>query len=247
VNGSLGVGDGTQFLDIYYDNAVVFNISDDLIINGGNVGIGTTTSPGAKLEVDGNVNVTSGNDVCITSGNCLSSVVPSGMIAMFNSSCPSGWTICNGNAGTPNLINKFIRAETSAGNIGGDDTMAHTHSVTSNVAVATQPTFNGPYHTHGSGTLYSPLHFDNAYAYYGTSYDRNTFTAYRRTNAVSYTASTWTNTPGYAIYGSTGGGGTGECTRTTNVALTNNAVTSGAASNTENRPAYYSLVFCMKT
>ena len=35
------------------------------------VGIGTAT-PGEKLEVDGNINVTTGNDICIESGNCLS-------------------------------------------------------------------------------------------------------------------------------------------------------------------------------
>ena len=57
--------------------------SYSLIVDGGNVGIGDTT-PGEKLEVDGNINVTAGNDVCVTGGNCLSSV------AMANSA--AGWT-----------------------------------------------------------------------------------------------------------------------------------------------------------
>jgi hypothetical protein len=41
------------------------------ILGNGNVGIGVA-SPTDKLHVDGNVLVTSGNDVCIDSGNCLS-------------------------------------------------------------------------------------------------------------------------------------------------------------------------------
>lgn len=43
------------------------------ITSTGNVGIGTNT-PGEKLEVDGNINVTTGNDICIEGGNCLSTV-----------------------------------------------------------------------------------------------------------------------------------------------------------------------------
>ncbi len=39
----------------------------------GNVGIGES-NPGEKLHVDGNIKVTSGNDVCIEGGNCLSNV-----------------------------------------------------------------------------------------------------------------------------------------------------------------------------
>ena len=40
---------------------------------GGNVGIGVI-NPVEKLEVDGNIRVTAGNDVCIQGGNCLSTV-----------------------------------------------------------------------------------------------------------------------------------------------------------------------------
>jgi hypothetical protein len=47
--------------------------AQNIIVNaaGGNVGIGTT-APGEKLQVAGNINVTSGNDICIEGGNCLS-------------------------------------------------------------------------------------------------------------------------------------------------------------------------------
>lgn len=42
-------------------------------ITNNNAGIGITT-PGEKLHVDGNINVTSGNDICIEGGNCLSTI-----------------------------------------------------------------------------------------------------------------------------------------------------------------------------
>lgn len=37
-----------------------------------------------------------------------------------------GWYVCNGNASTPNLLNKFIRSESASGNTGGEDTHALT-------------------------------------------------------------------------------------------------------------------------
>ena len=32
-----------------------------------------------------------------------------------------GWKVCNGNGGTPNLLNRFIRCESASGNTGGSD------------------------------------------------------------------------------------------------------------------------------
>lgn len=46
------------------------NKPGNIYYNDGNVGIGTAT-PQAKLEVNGWINVTAGNDVCIKGGNCL--------------------------------------------------------------------------------------------------------------------------------------------------------------------------------
>ncbi|RZF22592.1 hypothetical protein DAY19_02130 [Halobacteriovorax vibrionivorans] len=44
------------------------------ILSSGNIGIGTTT-PTQKLTVDGGMNVTTGNDICIDGSGCLSTVV----------------------------------------------------------------------------------------------------------------------------------------------------------------------------
>ena len=58
---------------------------------------------------------------------------------MFNglsSEIPEGWHICDGTEGTPNLIGKFIKADSSSGNEGGSSEIqileenmpVHTHT-----------------------------------------------------------------------------------------------------------------------
>lgn len=48
-----------------------------------------------------------------------------------------GWAICDGNNGTPNLANKFIRSKvTGSGGSGGSDSGAHTHGLSANGGAA---------------------------------------------------------------------------------------------------------------
>lgn len=64
------------------------------------------------------------------------------IIAWENLTIPSGWAICDGTGGTPNLVDKFIRGASIDGDVratGGADTHTHTNSSTSTRAV----------HTHG--------------------------------------------------------------------------------------------------
>nr|DAU17932.1 MAG TPA: short tail fiber protein [Bacteriophage sp.] len=52
----------------------------------------------------------------------LQNIVPTGTIVMFSglaSNIPSGWHICDGTNGTPNLIGKFIKASNTSGETGG--------------------------------------------------------------------------------------------------------------------------------
>ncbi len=71
--------------------------------------------------------------------------VPSGVISMWNgtlANIPSGYVLCDGNNGTPNLLARFIRsvpdASTNPGGTGGSDSVAlsvaqlasHNHSYT---------------------------------------------------------------------------------------------------------------------
>src|ERR1051325_5037008 len=83
--------------------------------------------------------------------------IPTGIICMWSgliANIPTGWLLCDGNNGTPNLSGKFIKGGVP-GSTGGSTThshsnhaqlthsgtavadhAAHTHSVTSNVAIA---------------------------------------------------------------------------------------------------------------
>lgn len=57
-----------------------------------------------------------------TNITALQDAMPVGSIIMFNGKAeeiPSGWAICNGENGTPNLIDRFILASTYAGGTGG--------------------------------------------------------------------------------------------------------------------------------
>ena len=58
-----------------------------------------------------------------TNITALQDAMPVGSIIMFNGKAeeiPSGWAICNGENGTPNLIDRFILASTYAGGTGGN-------------------------------------------------------------------------------------------------------------------------------
>jgi len=59
---------------------------------------------------------------------------PIGTIVMFNGTLiPEDWSICDGTNGTPDLINKFIRAGATSGATGGSDdavNVSHGHTFT---------------------------------------------------------------------------------------------------------------------
>lgn len=62
-----------------------------------------------------------------------------GEIRMFTdeASLPTGWYVCNGSNGTPNLLDKFVRAANTSGNEGGNDS-ATTSSSTLTVTGSTE-------------------------------------------------------------------------------------------------------------
>jgi hypothetical protein len=186
----------------------------------------------------------------------------------------------------PNLTDsRFLMGSTTAGGIGGDNAMAHTHSVTSNVAVSTQPTFTVPAHYHNtfsltaagqtlgtsnvslaSGATSDPGNHNHSVPDWAATYAGGTGTT-RLTSTGASTGTTFAGGHTHTVSGTTNighthgsssvsgtvgnqGGSNGDgafaASRTADVALTNNAVTSGAASNTENRPLYLSAFYVMR-
>jgi len=57
--------------------------------------------------------------------------VPSGLIAMWHgllANIPAGWVLCDGNNGTPNLLDRFVQSVVNAATNPGDTSGSHTHS-----------------------------------------------------------------------------------------------------------------------
>jgi len=101
---------------------------------------------------------------------------PSGGIIMWSGSIgsiPSGWFLCDGSNGTPNLVNRFVVAAGSAyavGNVGGntDATLpVHTHSLS----------VTDPGHAHGADQPFAGSTAANGGGSFGQGNFRNTATA----------------------------------------------------------------------
>ena len=167
----------------------------------------------------------------IVGGTPSGSSVPTGVIAMWSgtlATIPSGWALCDGNNGTPNLVAKFIRgvntSGTNPGTTGGADaiTPAGTNSA---------PTFTGS--ALGTHQHELPFHFQNGVT--------NRTASLGTGSSVASAADWYTNTEtssrarqkGSAVSGGTPAGSVSAPTFT------------GTQFN--NRPAYYELAYIMKT
>ncbi len=87
------------------------SVTNGLIVQNGNVGIGTTSpNPSYKLDVAGDITASAGGRISGTGS------VPSGMIGFFAGACPSGWseyTDADGRA-----IVAITGSKTNAGTVG---------------------------------------------------------------------------------------------------------------------------------
>lgn len=208
-----------------------------------------------------------------------------------------GWAICDGANGTPNLADKFLRANVgAAGATGGSDSSAHTHAidhdhgsftsgseaahthgVTSNVSVNDHASHTHTYtqivqHTHAVN-INDPQHnhvvtSQTATTGSATSYEHGTLdtssadaeaTEVTGNRATGITATT-DNPAGSVATGTTNGPSATLAHTVNNPAVTSDAgsshshsvdvpsivAASGAASATENRPAYHELVPVMR-
>ena len=164
-------------------------------------------------------------------GSPGSTGIPSGFIGIWSgasNAIPSGWYLCNGSNGTPDLRDRFVVGAGngySVGNTGGS-------------ASVTLSTANLPSHSHGgashnhtvSGTTGSDTHnhtIESATSIGGGS-------RVTSQNSTGNTASTTNNTHTHSFSGTT-----------SSASGTTGSTGSGTAH--ENRPPYYALCYIMKS
>ncbi len=175
-----------------------------------------------------------------------------GTVLMFNgagwvdNSTMLGWYQCDGNNGTPNLVDKFIRCSTTSGSTGGsDDAIAITHTHTKTVgnesdththpSVADTNSTEDMDHTHtvtvrsgssGSGSNVAGIQ-------YTSEYDTTT----------SQHMSTRTGTHNHEWDSGASTIGNNSANHTHTVSFS----TDGVSATDANMPAYYSLIFIIRT
>jgi hypothetical protein len=152
-------------------------------------------------------------------------IIPSGVIVMWSgtiATIPSGWLLCNGSSGTPDLRNRFIiganadDAGVAKTNITGSPTqtggtkdaivVSHTHTASSSVT--------DPGHTHTANIV-------------------NEILAGGPFSTVRPVA--------------LGSGTIGMTTATTGISVATSVSTTGSSGTNQNLPPYYALAFIMKT
>jgi hypothetical protein len=131
----------------------------------------------------------------------------------------SGWAICNGSNGTPNLADKFVRCKASgtiaAGATGGNDSSSHTHDrgVHQHLTAVGFDAYGIYGNADGGGAGYLPT-------YGSTVVTKNRIWTATTTAATTDLRQAYTNTDGSG--------------------------NTGAASATDNKPAYYELIPVMR-
>lgn len=170
--------------------------------------------------------------------NQLNNAIPSGFIGMWSgATVPTGWFLCDGTNGTPNLQDRFIVGaglSYSVGAIGGAASVTltesqippHSHTITATAAAAGA-------HTH---TVTDSGHTHTYAAPAGSAYEYGTGLNGTSGIATSSTTNTSSATTGISV---------GTAADHTHI-ITATAGNTGGGTAHENRPPYYALAFIMK-
>ena len=144
------------------DNQFTYNASSNTVT------AGTFSGSGASLTSLNASNLGSGTVANARLSD--SSLFVTGMIMMYNgSSAPSGWAICNGSNGTPDLRDRFIvgtGSSYSLGNTGGANSVtltvaqmpSHKHDTTIDNSLV-HPSFGGVNFSNGGAGTYQGTTF----------------------------------------------------------------------------------------
>lgn len=155
----------------------------------------------------------------VTTINSSAHKIPSGLIAKWHgliSNIPTGWVLCDGNNGTPNLSDKFIMGTTS-------QTTMNTTGGSNSVTLTTNEL---PAHDHD---------FTATGGEHSHDYDHPADSTYLPSTQAPGNPSSITDN---YYTGTTGSSGTLTITGTTD--------TTGSGNSFDNRPSYYALAFIMK-
>ena len=109
----------TNKTNIATNTTEITKLKSRVTVNETNIKTNTTNIAANTTEIK-NINEKITN--IKTNITALQDAMPVGSIIMYNGKAeeiPSGWAICNGENGTPNLIDRFILASTYAGGTGG--------------------------------------------------------------------------------------------------------------------------------
>jgi microcystin-dependent protein len=175
-----------------------------------------------------------------------SSLVPSGLISMWAGSVqniPSGWALCDGTNGAPDLRDQFILGAASGENpgaIGGANSItlsvanlpSHTHSIEGDTGIQSHN------HTHSGETSGAGSH---AHSLKNESGPEGGGAPEQGSWSSGYTGEQ-TGSAGYHTHAFTTGGNSGNHIH--HISFTSGS--SGSGSAIENRPAFYKLAFIMK-
>jgi hypothetical protein len=239
-------------------NVICPNVSKLYVVKNATTGgqsIVIKTSAGAGITVaNGATNIILCNGTNVV--EAYSYGVPSGVITMWSgsiASIPSGWFLCNGTNGTPDLRDRFLvgagstYAVAATGGSADAALVSHSHTVsasgTSGAAGAHGHSINDPGHSH---SVNDPSH---AHSYQQAISSGNQKPSSSGTAPFdnSSTQSTTAATTGITINGNgTGISINGVGDHTHSLSVSGSTSTEGVSATNANLPPYYALAYIMK-
>jgi len=183
--------------------------------------------------------------------------IPVGGIIMWSgsvASIPSGWDLCNGSNGTPDLRNRFVvgagsgYAVDATGGSADAIVVSHNHSATSTTTIADAGHNHGiadPGHNHGitdpghvhNGVINDSADFRIPYAGDGPG----------TPDDADYTRNTLSATTGISINNNTTGVSVNNQTTGITASTSTDIDSQGSSGTNANLPPYYALAFIMRT